>query len=127
MLRQGYAQTTQFGRATMQIKAISDLPCPAFHADTEAAGQAREIADRHFDELAGLKLCPFAYCFQDKNRHRIDNVVAAMLGLTSQLDAQMDPPADIANMLALWRRLFCREPHVNGYNRRILAALEAAA
>ena len=35
-----------------------------------------DIADMHFDELSEMQLEPFAYCFQDANRHRIDNVVA---------------------------------------------------
>ncbi len=72
-----------------------------------------------------MKPEPFAYCFRDRNRHRIDNV-AAMLDLTSQLDPQLDPPADIRNMLTRWRLLFCNEPHVHGHNKQILAALDAA-
>ena len=127
VLRWTYAQTTQPGRARLQIKSLPGHPCPDFAADTDAARLARDIASLHFDELAGLVLQPFGYCSQDPNRHRIDNVVAAMLGLTSQLDAQFDPPVDIRDMLARWRWLFCREPAVHGHNREIRAALDAHA
>lgn len=86
-----------------------------------------DIADMHFDELSEMQLEPFAYCFQDANRHRIDNVVAAMLGLNSQLDAQLDPPADIKDMLARWRWLFCNEPTVRDHSNQIRLALAAYA
>ena len=79
----------------------------------------------YFDELARLELEPFVYCFRDLNRHRIDNVVAAMLGLNAQLDAQLDPPADINDMLSRWRWLFCNEPMVNDRSKKIWAALAA--
>ena len=83
VLRQAYAQTTQQGRATVQIKAIPGSPCPVFHATTDIAWLARDIASWHFDDLAGLVLQLFGYCCQEPNRRRIDNVVAAMQGLTS--------------------------------------------
>ena len=97
-------------------KRIPGLPCPAFHADTPEAEHARALADWHFQELSELPLQPFAYCFQDANRHRIDSVVAEMLGLD---------PADpaVSEMLAYWRVLFAGEPNVNGRQRKIVAAL----
>lgn len=55
----------------------------------------------------------------------IDNVVAALLGLNAQLEAQMDPPADIKDMLARWRWLFCSEKMVNDRSEKIWAALAA--
>lgn len=82
-----------------------------------AARQALDIAAQHFDELAQLPLLPFAYCFQDANRGRIDGVVAEMLGLDAA-------DAAIGQMLAYWRLLFAGEPNVNGRQRKIVAALE---
>ena len=117
IVRQGYGQSTQSGRARVQIGAVAGLPCPAFHADSPEAQRAREIANEHFDELARLELQPFAYCFRDANRHRIDNVVAEMLGL--------DPEnGDIQEMLAHYRVLFASEPNVNGRQKSIISALE---
>lgn len=84
ILRWAYAQTTQPGPARLQIKAIPGTLCPALHAATDVTRLAGDISIRHFDDLAGLVLRPFGYCFQDPNRHRIDNVVAAILGLTAQ-------------------------------------------
>ena len=117
IVRNAYGQSTQAGRATIQVGAIPGLPCPAFHADTPEAQRARDIAGQHFDELSRLPLEPFAYCFRDANRHRIDSVVADMLGLDSA-----DPA--IQAMLADYRQLFASEPNVNGRQKPILAALE---
>lgn len=117
IVRNAYGQSTQAGRATIQVGAIPGLPCPAFHSDTPEAQRAREIAGQHFDELSRLPLDPFAYCFRDANRHRIDLVVAEMLGLD---------PSDtgVRDMLAYYRLLFAGEPNVNGRQKSILAALE---
>ena len=116
IIRNAYGATQKSGRAELQISAIAGLPCPAFHADTPEAEHARALADRHFQELSELPLQSFAYCFQDANRHRIDDVVAEMLGLD---------PADpvVTDMLAYWRILFAGEPNVNGRQRKIVAAL----
>ena len=116
IVRNAYGQSQQAGRATIQIKAIAGLPCPAFHDDTPEARHAREIAARHFDELAKLELKAFAYCFNDANRHRIDNVVAEMLGLNPN-------DSDVQEMLGYWRMLFASEPNVNGRNAKIMAAI----
>ena len=71
MLRTAYAQTTQQGRATMQIKALSGFPVPDFASDGEFGNQARAIALEHFDELSSLLLEPVSYAFRDKSRLRI--------------------------------------------------------
>ena len=118
IIRVAYAQSPQAGRARIQISSIPGMPCPAFHADTPEAQRARDIAGQHFDELARLPLEPFAYCFRDANRHRIDSVAAEMLGLDPQSPA-------IQAMLAHYRTLFAREPNVNGRQKSILAALDA--
>ena len=118
LILNAYAKSGQRGpRARLQIKGIPGLPCPAFHLDTPAAQQARDIADQHFDELARLELEPFAYCFRDANRHRIDDAVAEMLGLDPAL-------AGVQEMLAYWRILFAGEPNVNGRQRKIVEALD---
>ena len=114
--RNAYGANQKQGRSEIRIKATAGTPCPAFHADTPEARHARALADQHFPALAQLPLEPFAYCFRDANRHRIDNVVAEMLGLD---------PADpvVTDMLAYWRILFAGEPNVNGRQRKIVAAL----
>ena len=116
IIRNAYGATQKSGRAELQITAIPGLPCPDFHSDTPEAQAARALAEQHFDELSELTLEPFAYCFQDTNRHRIDAVVAEMLGMDPQNQAVQD-------MLAYWRVLFASEPNVNGRNDKITAAL----
>ena len=116
--RSSYGQSTQAGRATIQVKAIEGLPCPAFHTDTPDAEHARDIANRNFDRLSKLSLEPFAYCFRDANRHEIDSVVAEMLGLDSKDQA-------IQEMQAHYRLLFASEPNVNGRQKSIITALES--
>ena len=117
IVRNAYGQSTHPGRAPIQIGAVAGLPCPAFHADTPEAQRARGIAGEHFDELARLELQPFAYCFRDSNRHRIDSVVAKMLGLDPEDGA-------IQDMLARYRLLFAGEPNVNGRQKSIVDALD---
>ncbi len=116
IVRQVYGQSTQPGRATMQVGAINGIPCPDFGADTPAARRARDIAAARFESCSELDLEPFAYCFRDENRHEIDSVVAEMLGLN---------PADagVQAMLAHYRLLFAKEPNVNGRQKKILSAL----
>ena len=116
IVRNAYGAIQKHGRSEVRIGATAALLCFAFNADTAAAQRARDLAAREFDGLARLELEPFAYCFRDRNRHRIDDAVAAMLGL--------DPTdAVIQSMLAHYRRLFAREPNVNGRQQPILAAL----
>ena len=118
IVRNAYGQSTQAGRATIQVGSIPNIPCPAFHADTSEAQRAQEIAGQYFEELSRLPLEPFAYCFRDANRHKIDSVAAEMLGLDAQAPT-------IQEMLAHYRLLFAREPNVNGRQKSILAALES--
>ncbi len=116
IIRNAYGQTTQAGRATIQVIAIMGLPCPDFGADTAAGAHARWVAGMNFAGLSALELEPFAYCFRDENRWRIDDVVAEMIGL--------DPSdLDVADMLAHYRLMFASEPNVNGRNRGVLGAL----
>ena len=112
-----YGQSAQAGRATVQVGAIPGLPCPTFHADTPEAQRARDIAKQNFSQLSKLTLEPFAYCFRDKNRRRIDNVVAEMLGLDPQDEG-------VKEMQAYPCLLFANEPNVNGRQKKIIGALE---
>ncbi len=118
IMRQGYAQSTQPGRARIQVGAIGGLPCPDFGARTPEGHRARQVAALWFDSLKELELEPFAYCFRDESRHQIDSVVAEMLGLDHR-------SKDIQAMLARYRLLFASEPNVNGRSKRILRALES--
>lgn len=118
-VRSAYGQSTQSGRSTIQVNAIAGTPCPDFGADTDAARRALDIAAREFEALSALELEPFAYCFRDVNRQRIDSVVADMLGLDAA-------DAGVQALLGRYRLLFAREPNVNGRNRGILGALEGA-
>ena len=116
IVRNAYGQSTQAGRAPIQVNAIEGLPCPDFNADTEEAKKAREIAGKNFDKLVKKSLQPFGYCFRDKNRVLIDSVVAEMLGLDTTDES-------ISEMLEHYRLLFASEPNVNGHNTKIVEAL----
>lgn len=117
LLLNAYGSIQQTGRAQLQVKAIEGLHCPEFNADTAEAERARTIASETFDELSNLQLMPFASCIIDDNRHKIDSVVADMLGL--------DPDGpQTQNMLAHYRYLFARQPNVNGGQKRHLEALK---
>ena len=72
------------------------------------------MAGLNFAELSELE--PFAYCFRDENRWRIDDVVAEMIGLDTK-------DRDVREMLAHYRLMFASEPNVNGRNRGVLGAL----
>ncbi len=116
LVRWGYAQTTQPGRARLQIKAIDGLPVPNFIADSPAGERARQTAQQHFDSLAHLELQPASYAFRDSNRHRIDAVSLEMLGLKDDERAHRA----VADIRALW----CLEPSVHGSDTSIMQAIE---
>ena len=115
LLRTCYAQTTQPGRATMQVKALAGFPVPDFADETPAAERARSVAQERFDELAQLDLEPLSYAFRDDNRKRIDAVVLDMLGLGGDADAE--------RVLDRLREVWCREPSVHGETSKITRAL----
>ena len=115
MVRACYAQTTQPGRARLQIRALYGFPVPDFAADSDAGQQARATARQHIGELAALELRPASYAFQDANRQRIDAVALAMVGLGNNQQA-----IDAVDAL---RQQWCREPSVHGGNRVIMRAL----
>ena len=115
VLRTCYAQTTQAGRATMQIKALAGFPVPDFGAATAAGERARSVARERLAELAALELRPIACASVDDNRKRIDEVALDMVGL--------DGVPEAARALDFLRAIWCREPTVHGGNRAIMRAL----
>ncbi len=115
MLRTAYSQTTQQGRATMQIKALAGFPAPDFAAAGESGERARTIAQKHFGKLSALLLEPVSYAFRDENRQRIDEAALEMLGLGQDSNA--------TDAVARLREHWCREPSVHGGSRKIMKAL----
>ena len=115
VLRTCYAQTTQPGRATMQIKALTGFPVPDFGAATAAGERARSVARERLAELSALELRPIACASVDGNRKRIDEVALEMVGLSDEPDA--------ARALDFLRAIWCREPAVHGGNRAIMREL----
>lgn len=115
VLRTCYAQTTQPGRATMQIKALAGFPVPDFGAATAAGERARSVARERLAELSALELRPIACASVDGNRKRIDEVALEMVGLHDEPDA--------ARALDFLRAIWCREPAVHGGNRAIMREL----
>lgn len=116
LLQSAYGSIQQAGRAQLQVGAIGGLYCPAFNEDTPAGQHARDVAARAFAELSELELKPFAYCFLDANRHKIDNAVAEMLGLDTADEK-------IQQMLSKYRISFASQPSVNGGRKTIKDAL----
>ena len=115
IIRVCYAQTTQQGRATMQVKALAGFPVPDFAAAGPAGEQARRIAQERYGELAALTLEPVSYAFRDENRQRIDAAALAMVGLGDNAAA--------ARAVAHLRNLWCREPAVHGGSDALMRAL----
>ena len=115
MIRTCYGQTTQPGRARLQIRGLYGFPVPNFAVNSEAGEHARSTAQRHYSGLSMLELQPASYAFRDTNRHRIDSVALEMLGLGENQQAIV-----AVNTL---RNQWCREPAVHGSNNEIMRAL----
>lgn len=115
LVRTCYAQTTQPGRATMQVNALADFPVPDFAAATPAGQQARQLAQERYGELADLTLESISYAFRDANRHKLDAAALELVGLGGNAAA--------ARALAHLRSLWCREPAVHGGTEAIMKAL----
>ena len=111
LIRIGYAQITDPGRATLHIKAINGHPIPKFDAT------ACQIADAEFDRLRKLELRRVAWSVLDDNRAEIDRVVTRMLGIT------LSPTVE--KMLYEWRKLMCQQSIVHGNNQIVLKELRA--
>ena len=115
LVRGCYAQTTQPGRATMQIRALAGFPVPDFAADSAAGEQARTIARQQVDELAALELQPISYAFRDENRRQFDAVALEMMGLGGNQQA--------IDAVSVLREQWCREPSVHGGITQVMQAL----
>lgn len=102
---------TQQGRATLQVNAVKQIPCPDLRQLPAGKLSAAAAA---FEELAGRELLPVCQLHADDARHAIDAAVIAMLDL----------PQAAAALPAL-RRLWCAEPSVHGGNSQALAMLRA--
>ena len=118
LVRIGYGQSTDLGRAPIQIRAIDGHPILDFAAKTPAGETARRIALEEFDSLRELHLQRIALSVLDKNRHEIDRVVTLMLGLEWNMTTE--------SMLDSWRRLMCQQPAVHANNKETLRVLAAA-
>ena len=111
LIRVGYGQISDKGRAQLQVKAITGHPIPEFDAN------ARQIADAEFDRLRKLELKRIAWSVLDDNRAEIDRVATQMLGIT------LSPTVE--KMLHEWRKLMCQQPIVHGGNQVVLKELRA--
>ena len=115
MTRVAYAQTTQQGRATMQVRALSGFPVPNFAEESPAGQEARRVAQERYGELSILPLEPVSYAFRDGNRRLIDEVALEMVGLGQNEEAR--------RIVDYLRGLWCREPAVHGGSPTIMRAL----
>ena len=115
MIRTGYTQTTQAGRATVGVRALADFPVPDFAEQGPAGEQVRAVAQEKYGELSRLELEPVSYTFRDRNRQRIDDAALEMLGLGDNQDAY--------RAVDHLRKLWCREPAVHGGDRAVMRAL----
>ena len=117
IVRVGYGQQSDLGRAPINVKAIDGHPIPDFAADSESGAVARQVAVENFDRLRVLELDRIALAAVDANRHEIDRVVAKMLGLLEGDRTE--------SMLADWRALMCWQPAINANNKEVIATLKA--
>lgn len=101
------ASRSEPGRATAQVKAIKNIPCPRFDTLNDST---LCTAAKFFDKISSSVLLPACYVHKDKNRHAIDEIVLAMLGVYN------------VNMQEV-RRQFCREPTIHNYSKKPLEAL----
>ena len=115
MVIASYGQTTQPGRARMEIRALPGLPAPNFAAESEAGAHARAAALERLPALAELELRPFAYAAQDDNRKAVDAAALDLVGLGGNEDA--------ASALDWLRQEWCKEPATHGGNEVIMSAV----
>ena len=70
LIRVGYGQSTDLGRAPIQVRAIDDHPMPDFAGDSAAGRRAREIAVAEFGRLRRLKLDRISLCAPGRQPRR---------------------------------------------------------
>ena len=118
LLRIGYGQSQDRGRARLQIGGIKGHPIPDFSSVSDAGDRARCIAFEEFDHLRLLPLKRVSLSATDPNRAKIDEVVTKMLGLEWNLETE--------GMLDTWRRLMCQQANVHNKTRATLDELREA-
>ncbi|MYI51218.1 MAG: SAM-dependent DNA methyltransferase [Cenarchaeum sp. SB0673_bin_9] len=101
------ASRSEPGRATAQIKAIKNIPCPQFDTLKDAV---LSKAAKFFDDISSSELLSACYAHMDKNRHAIDEFVLEMLGICD---------VDIQDI----RVRFCQEPTIHNYAKKPLKSL----
>ncbi len=104
-------QRTHSGRATTQIRALANIPCPRLDQIPEIR---LEQAVNRFDELAKMELLPACQAHADKVRKDIDDAVLEMLALDRN---------EIPKMINTLRWLWCNEPSVHGQNQKAISLL----
>ncbi|MYH04501.1 MAG: N-6 DNA methylase [Cenarchaeum sp. SB0675_bin_21] len=101
------ASRSEPGRATAQVKAIKNIPCPRF--DTLDDSTLCMVA-KFFDQVSSSAMLPACYAHIDKTRHMIDDAISEMLKVSN------DTIKDI-------RLQFCQEPTIHNYAKKPLEAL----
>lgn len=101
------ASRSEPGRATAQVKAIKNIPCPRF--DTLDDSTLR-MAAKFFDQTSSSAMLPACYAHMDKVRHMIDDTVSEMLKVSNDTIKDM-------------RLQFCQEPTIHNYAKKPLKAL----
>lgn len=126
-------QRTQTGRSTTQIAALKRIPCPDL---SRLSSAARLRAAEQLDRLAPQTLRPACQAHADSVRMQIDDAVCEMFrlmphagGFVAQSRDEYNDQvvgshyAQLQNVAAILRRLWCAEPSVHGSNRTALALL----
>lgn len=101
------ASRSEPGRATAQVKAIKNIPCPRFDTLDDAT---LRMAAELFDQTSSSVLLPACYAHMDKARHMMDDAISKMLKVPN------DTIKDI-------RLQFCQEPTIHSYAKKPLEAL----
>ena len=105
-------QRTQSGRATTQMKALANIPCPRLDQIPEIRLEQAVLA---FDELSDKELGPACQAHADEVRKKIDQAALEMLNLN-----RGKIPATLKTLRWLW----CNEPSVHGQNQKAIALLK---
>lgn len=100
------ASRSEPGRATAQVKAIKQIPCPSFD---ELSDSALNGAAKFFDDISAAKILPACYAHTDDTRHAIDEFVLDMVGVQCT--------DDTARQI---RQQFCAEPTIHNNSKSVL-------
>lgn len=105
-------QRTHSGRATTQMKALANIPCPRLDQIPKARLDQAALT---FDALSNKELLPACQAHTDKVRKKMDQAVLEMLNLNHG-----EIPQTLKNLRWLW----CNEPSVHGQNQKALILLK---